>query len=212
MKLTDLIYEERGFLSQEDCDAWKDWFWTNTRFHEDGGVGVGEVDTAHKKCKQVVPIVGQDFWCQLAIETDRAINNFYKWGAKDKLLWRAPLVSYDHSIRCYPKDDGWFRDHIDISPMDPLLLSRLYAMIIYLDNVRGGGETEFPELDYKCEAEQGKLLIFPCNQLYAHRGNKSTMDSKHIVTAFFCCDIDAPHLKNNQHPNQQHGNLFKKYT
>jgi hypothetical protein len=38
------------------------------------------------------------------------------------------------------------------------------------------------------------------------------MDSKHIVTAFFCADIDAPHLKQNQHPNQMHGNLFKKYT
>lgn len=211
MELTDLIYEEKGFLSQEDCDGWKNWFWTNERFHEEEGNGVGKIDSEHKKCKQVSPIVGQDFWCQLASETDRAINHFYKWGAKDKLLWRAPLVSYDHTIRCYEKNNGFFKDHIDISPMDPLLLSRLYAMIIFLDTVRGGGETEFPDLDYKCESEQGKLLIFPCNQLYPYRDNKSTMDSKHIVTAFFCSDINAPHYKQNQHPNQQHGNLYVKY-
>ena len=94
--------------------------------------------------------------------------------------------------------------------MDPLLLSRLYAMILYLDDCRQGGETEFPELGYKCTPEQGKLLMFPCNQLYSHQGNSSP-DSKHIVTAFFCADINAPHLKQNQHPNQMHGSLYEMY-
>mgnify|MGYP001282804498 FL=1 len=211
MKLTDLIFEKKNFLPAEDCEGWKEWFWHNTRFHEEGAVGVGEVDTQHKKCSQVYPVVGLDFWCQLAHESDRAIKEYYKWGAKDKLLWRAPLVSYDHAIRCYPVKEGHMREHIDISPMDPLLLSRLYAMIIYLDDVRQGGETEFPALNYKVTPEQGKLLIFPCNQLYSHQGNSSPMDSKHIVTCFFCADIDAPHYKANQHVNQQHGALYEQY-
>ena len=47
-----------------------------------------------------------------------AIDEYYK---RSKLLWRAPLVSYDYSLRCYVKNDGWFNEHIDVSPMDPLL-------------------------------------------------------------------------------------------
>ena len=208
MNLTDLIFEKQNFLPKEDCEAWIDWFWQNQQYHDKGPGGSEE---KHKKCLQVDAIPGADFWCQIALEADKALHAMYAWGAKDKLLWRAPLVSYDHSIRCYKSQDGWFKDHIDISPTDPLLLSRVYAMILFLDTVEKGGETEFAFLDYKCKAEQGKLLMFPCNQLYPYRDNKPMSGPKHIVTAFFCSDLPAPHYVNAQHPNQQHGNLYAKY-
>ena len=208
MNLTDLIFEKKDFLHKDDCEAWIDWFWLNQQYHDKGDSGNEE---KHKKAIQVDPIVGGDFWCQIAIETDRAINAMYEWGAKDKLLWRAPLVSYDHAMRCYKKQDGWFKDHIDLSPTDPLLLSRVYAMVIYLDDVEEGGETEFSFLDYKVKPEQGKLLMFPCNQLYPYKENKPMSGPKHVVTAFFCSDLPAPHYVNAQHPNQQHKNLYAKH-
>ena len=98
-----------------------------------------------------------------------------------------------------------------MSPMDPLLMSRLYAIIVYLDDVDEGGETEFPELGYKVKPEMGKLLMFPCNQLYPHKGNKPISNGKHVFTAFVCMDIDAPHLKAAQHPNQMHGCPYQKH-
>ena len=208
MNLTDLIFEKQNFLPKEDCEAWIDWFWMNQQYHDKGPGGSEE---KHKKCLQVDAIPGADFWCQIALEADKALHAMYAWGAKDKLLWRAPLVSYDHSIRCYKSQDGWFKDHIDLSPTDPLLLSRVYAMILFLDTVEKGGETEFAFLDYKCKAEQGKLLMFPCNQLYPYRDNKPMSGPKHIVTAFFCSDLPAPHYVNAQHPNQQHKNLYAKH-
>ena len=79
------------------------------------------------------------------------------------------------------------------------------------DDVAEGGETEFVELGYKVKPEMGKLLMFPCNQLYPHKGNKPISNGKHVFTAFVCMDIDAPHLKAGQHPNQMHGSPYQKY-
>jgi len=207
-KLKDLILELPKFLSEEDCDKFIAMFWNNPSKHHDGGVGDGEVDYTHKKATQWHPEVGSDLWCQLSAEVDRSIDQYYK---RSELLWRGPLVSYDYSLRSYVKNDGWFNEHIDVSPLDPLLLSRLYAIIIYLDDVEVGGETEFTELDYKVKPEKGKLLMFPCNHLYPHKGNKPISSGKHVFTAFVCADIDAPHLKQAQHPNQMHGAPYQKY-
>lgn len=208
MKLTDLILELPGFLPEEDCESFVEKFWNNANKHHDGGIGDGDVDYTHKKATQWHPQVGNDIWCQLSVVVDNAIDEYYK---RSKLLWRAPLVSYDYSLRCYVKNDGWFNEHIDVSPMDPLLMSRLYAIIVYLDDVAEGGETEFVELGYKVKPEMGKLLMFPCNQLYPHKGNKPISNGKHVFTAFVCMDIDAPHLKAAQHPNQMHGCPYQKH-
>lgn len=205
MKLTDLILELPGFMSEEDCEDTINWFWTNQNQHFDGGVGNGEVDFSHKKATQIHPEIGSDRWCQISVEVNRAIKEYFK---QKPLLWRAPLVSYTYSVRCYKQNDGWFNEHVDVSPMDPLLLSRLYAIIIYLDTVDIGGETEFPYLNYKCKPEQGKLLMFPCNHLFPHKGNIPVSGGKHVITAFVCCDIDAPHLREQLHPNQMHGNVY----
>ena len=55
MKLTDLIFEKKGFLPAEDCEAWKDWFWHNTRFHEEGAVGVVKLIHNTKNVHRYIP-------------------------------------------------------------------------------------------------------------------------------------------------------------
>ena len=109
MKLTDLILELPGFLPEEDCEDFVEKFWNNTNKHHDGGIGDGDVDYTHKKATQWHPQVGNDIWCQLSVVVNNAIDEYYK---RSKLLWRAPLVSYDYSLRCYVKNDGWFNEQV----------------------------------------------------------------------------------------------------
>jgi hypothetical protein len=67
------------------------------------------------------------------------------------------MCARDYSIRVYHKNDGYFLEHFDQSA--GANVTRLFAFILYLNTVEEGGETEFPDFNYKCKPEEGKLLI-----------------------------------------------------
>lgn len=54
--------------------------------------------------------------------------------------------------------------HMDAGPGVP----RVCSALVYLNTVEAGGETYFPHFDYKVTPEQGTLVIFPANYVYAH--------------------------------------------
>ena len=51
-----------------------------------------------------------------------------------------------------------------------LTVGRLFA-VMYLNDVDVGGETEFPDWNIAVKPEKGKVLLFPCNYLFKHKGN-----------------------------------------
>ncbi len=140
MNLSDLILEFPSFMSSKECEDMIKWFHDNKNLQHVGGVENGDVNLLHKKATQIHPQIGSDFWCKISVKINEAIDEYYK---RTSLVWNDRLISYTYSIRCYDKNDGWFKEHVDISPSDPLLLSRLYAIIIYLNTVDEGGDTEF---------------------------------------------------------------------
>ena len=54
---------------------------------------------------------------------------------------------------------------------------------LYLNDVPNGG-TEFFHQKYICEAKKGKILIFPANFAYSHRGQISMTHEKYILTGW----------------------------
>ena len=52
----------------------------------------------------------------------------------------------DYTVRVYKKNEGYFKEHVD---QHPATVSRIFAVICYLNDVAEGGETEFPEFDLK---------------------------------------------------------------
>ena len=62
--------------------------------------------------------------------------------------------------------------------------NRLLAFILYLNDVEEGGETEFMTLNRLVKPETGKVLCFPCNFMFPHKGNIPLSNDKYIVTAF----------------------------
>ncbi len=61
---------------------------------------------------------------------------------------------------------------------------RALAWMIYLNDVEEGGETEFITLNRLVKPETGKVLCFPCNFMFPHKGNIPISNDKYIVTAF----------------------------
>ncbi len=85
-------------------------------------------------------------------------------------------------IQKYDKNKGrytWHNDqHTDISGNEPH--SRQVTFIFYLNDVEDGGETEFKFL--KIKPKRGRLLFFPSDEIYIHRGNVPISDDKYIIT------------------------------
>lgn len=77
------------------------------------------------------------------------------------------------------------RDHIGVA-------NRLFVFILYLNDVKQGGETKFLfkekniiDLDfYSIPPEQGKLIIHPASWPYIHKGAMPKSNDKYILTTW----------------------------
>ena len=52
---------------------------------------------------------------------------------------------------------------------------------MYLNDVDVGGETEFPDWNIAVKPEKGKVLLFPCNYLFKHKGNVPISNEKYVA-------------------------------
>jgi prolyl 4-hydroxylase len=61
---------------------------------------------------------------------------------------------------------------------------RVLVWMIYLNDVTDGGETEFYYQHHFERAEEGKLVIWPSDWTYLHRGIPSSTQTKYILTGW----------------------------
>lgn len=63
--------------------------------------------------------------------------------------------------------------------------SRILAWMIYLNNVKEGGETEFLYQSLRVAPKKGTLVIWPAGFTHVHRGNPPISGEKYIMTGWF---------------------------
>jgi hypothetical protein len=73
---------------------------------------------------------------------------------------------------------------------------RMLVWMLYLNNVKDGGETEFPVLKQKTKAETGKFVIWPASWTHMHNGIVSKKEKKYILTGWFSFVFDDSDEKN----------------
>jgi len=83
---------------------------------------------------------------------------------KISILLKKPGRNFDpffQVIHYYPGEE--YKVHIDPS-MDRMkkeeIIHRKFTVLMYLNDVNGGGETEFPNLNIKIEPKQGRMVYF----------------------------------------------------
>ena len=99
----------------------------------------------------------------------------------------ANLNIFDSSyiIQKYNKNEGKYDWHGDAgfgSGSTP----RHFSVILYLNDVEEGGETEYKYQNVSVKPEAGKFIIAPSYPQWEHRGAMPTSDDKYIVTTFMC--------------------------
>jgi hypothetical protein len=96
------------------------------------------------------------------------------------------MTDFGYDVLKYCKNDGFYKFHTDfLSSFNKKELSielRKISFIWYLNDVEEGGETEF--FNGKIKPEAGKLLFFPSNFNYVHRGNLPISDDKYIIVGW----------------------------
>jgi hypothetical protein len=107
-------------------------------------------------------------------------------------LWKAPGID-DTGFRLqrYYRNAGFYRTHCDALPWDSDGTNRSHrrvlGVIIYLNDVEVGGETEFPKHKYKAEARKGRITIFPTSWTHPHSGNTPLSSDKWMISSFITC-------------------------
>lgn len=189
--LSELIGVFDNAASPEECEEIIGWFLANEDRHVDGQVyGYGNPDDMdvnrynqlvkdYKNTRQAFPSP-QDSVSD--VMSNVIFKGFDLYSKLFPIPKAQPLCVKDYSIRIYHKDVGCFKEHADQAAGGTV--TRVFGIILYLNDVEEGGETEFMYLGIKVKPVKGRLLIFPCNYLFPHSGNVPISDDKYIITAF----------------------------
>jgi hypothetical protein len=101
---------------------------------------------------------------------------------RSPILKSCDLQITGYKIQMYPKSQGYFRWHADSTGKSTR--GRVAAMVLYLNDVEKGGETEFFHQGIKISPRAGNLVLFPAGWNYLHCGHTPESDDKYIIQTF----------------------------
>lgn len=89
---------------------------------------------------------------------------------------------YSYKIQCTQPGGGYHIWHCEDGAIN--FSRRVGVYILYLNDVEEGGETEFLYLSKRVKPKKGRLVVFPPNFPWAHRGNPPLTGEKYIMTGW----------------------------
>ena len=92
-------------------------------------------------------------------------------------------IDFSFNLQRYLPGEGFSSWHCERAGIKHS--KRLLVWMVYLNDVTDRGETEFLYQHHFEEPKQGKLIIWPADWLYMHRGVVSPTQTKYILTGWF---------------------------
>lgn len=123
--------------------------------------------------------IWQDTFHRIHPKIQSCINHYL---ARSPILQAFDLIATGYKIQMYPKNQGYFRWHAD--SVGGNTGDRVVAMVLYLNDVETGGETEFFHQGIKIAPKIGNLVLFPSGWNYMHCGHMPVSDNKYIISMF----------------------------
>jgi hypothetical protein len=91
-------------------------------------------------------------------------------------------ISQGFNIQRYKPSQAFHGYHCERAGL--YLSERILVWMIYLNDITDGGETEFFYQHHFERPEEGKLVIWPSDWTYTHRGIPSPTQTKYIITGW----------------------------
>jgi hypothetical protein len=182
------IYDE--FFSNQFCDNLIDYYewcaknnksWNRTedeRFKKDNATSlnptnVDEINFIAPNLHSYLDEFNQVFWneCYSDYRQTYSVLNDY-----------SAHTIYTYKIQKTQPAGGYHVWHCEDPVQD--MSRRMGVYILFLNDVEEGGETEFLYFSQRIKAKKGRLIIFPPNYPWAHRGNPPLSNTKYILTGW----------------------------
>lgn len=185
------IYRKKGALSPELCNSFIESFETSDEKKPGVLYGPeGKSSTSGKKSTDLTFHPGyleDKTWGPLLSQLIPTIENaqlFYTKRYFDAFQKLDPFRIDSHfNMQRYLPNEGFSGWHCERAGLKHS--NRILVWMVYLNDVTDGGETEFFYQKHWEEPKQGKLLIWPSDWLYLHRGVSSPTQTKYVLTGWF---------------------------
>jgi hypothetical protein len=186
----DIAYDENFItiyraLDRTLCQAIID------RFDQDGSKRRGmigrlaesfstESDTKHSWDLEI-PDGGawQDIFRHIHPKIEACITHYV---SRSPVLQSFELQLTGYKIQMYPQNEGYFRWHADSVGQNAR--DRVAALVLYLNDVDKGGDTEFFHQGVRVAPKAGYLAMFPTGWDFMHCGHVPESGHKYIIQAF----------------------------
>jgi len=189
--IKDFIGIYDGYIPDEACDQTIELFKKYNEFNKVFSRFTSEGTTKDKKDDKTL-------FCSPDVLTNEEFNI-------NKL--KALMINFDMALRHYYEEtnikkytaENIMTDHVRIQKTLPGQgyhlwhteryedrdgIKRVLAYTIYLNTVDEGGETEFLHQSQRVKPVKGRIVIWPANFPYVHRGNPPLIGEKYIVTSW----------------------------
>lgn len=185
------LYRKENALSPELCQAFIDTFETSDEkqpgvlYGPDGHSsnlgkkstditfhpGYLQHDTWGPLLNQLIPIVekGKEDYITRNITAMQKMDPF--------------RIDSQFNIQRYLPEEGFTGWHCERAGLKHS--NRILVWMVYLNDLTDRGETEFFYQHHFEEPKQGKLVIWPSDWMYLHRGVPSLTQTKYILTGWF---------------------------
>ena len=182
-QLSDFCKVYPNVITAENCQKLIDYFENNEDKWYLGAVGGNEgteVNT-EKKFVQQINVAGGTYEDQLIQD---AVGTAFRKYVGDNPHYPIPAsIDNGYGIKRYEMNKHFYDWHVDNSV--EYHATRVIAVLIYLNTVDEGGETEF-EFGTKIKPVQGSALVFPANWMFPHRGCMPLSEHKYLANTFIC--------------------------
>ena len=185
------IYRKEGALSPELCNSFIESFEASDEKKPGVLYGPeGQSSTSGKKSTDLTFHPGyleDKTWGPLLNQLVPIIENaqsFYVSRYFDAFQKLDPFRIDSHfNMQRYLPNEGFSGWHCERAGLKHS--NRILVWMVYLNDVTDGGETEFFYQKHWEEPKQGKLLIWPSDWPYLHKGVSSPTQTKYVLTGWF---------------------------